>query len=117
MSFDARTSRKEYNDRQKWYKKKYVSNNQLTQDAVVEGVFYSKDTIPLKCGMVQVGDIMVNQCSITIETKDYVDIEQDDFVLYGNYLYRVNSITKDDANESKLYSNRPSIKSTIELIR
>lgn len=117
MSLDTRTSRKDYNDRQKWYKKKYVNNNQLKQDAVVEGVFYSMDKIPLKCGMVQVGDIMVNQCTITIETQDYNDIEQDDFVLYGDTLYRVNAITKDDLNESKLYSNRPSIKTTLELIR
>lgn len=120
MGIDITATRDGYNDRCKWYKKADVNRNiTLSGDAVAQGVFYSTDVIPLKEVDMAEGNIKRKMLMITIETYDGIgDLEANDFVLYTDgYLWRVNSVIKDDKNESKEFSRRPTIKSTLELIR
>lgn len=119
MGVNVNTERDDYNDRCKWYKKTDVSKMKLTQDAVAQGIFYSKDTVALSETDIAEGNIKRKQFTITIETQDYIEeLSADDFVMYSDdYIWRVKSITRDDKNESKMYSKRPSVKTTLELIR
>ena len=91
----------------------------LSADAVAQGVLYTMDTVPLTATDISEGNIKRRQYTITVETVDHIgDMDIDDFVMLPDgYLYRVRNIISDDKNESKEYSKRPSVKSTLELIR
>lgn len=119
MGIDTTQRRDVYNDRCKWYKKTDVSRTKLSADAVAQSVFYSTDTVPLTETDIAEGNIKRKQFTITIQTPDYIgDMEADDFVLYSDdELWRVKSIVRDDKNESKQFSKRPSVLTTLELIR
>lgn len=119
MGIDTTQHRGVYNDRCKWYKKTDVSRMNLSVDAIAQGVFYSTDTVALTETDIAEGNIKRKQYTITIQTPDYIgDMESDDFVLYSDdEIYRVRSIVRDDKNESKQFSKRPSVLTTLELIR
>lgn len=119
MGIDITSNRTIYNDRNKWYKKVSVDKMTLTADAIAQGVFYSTDTVALTEQQIIEGTMKRKQYRITIETPDWIgELGTDDYVLYSDgFIYRVDKITKDDKNESKIYSSRPSVKTTLELMR
>lgn len=119
MGIDVSRSRNEYFDRNQYFKRNYVDNMKLLSGAVSEGVFYSKDVVPLEKQTIVMGSVKKTAYVITIETNDSVDnLDVDDFVLYsdGN-LYLVDNIVAEDINDNKEFSKRPSFKTTIRLRR
>lgn len=119
MGIDVSRTRKEYNDRNQYYKRQYVDNMKLTNSAISEGVFYSTDSQPLEKQTIVMGSVKKTAYIITIETQDSIDnLDVDDYVLYadGN-LYIVDNIVSEDINEHKEFSKRPSFKTTIRLRR
>lgn len=119
MAVDFTQSRDKYNDRCKWYKNTSVDKMKLTHDAVAEGVFYSRDTVPLVIEEVAQGNIKRKQHTLTVETPDTVgDLSTDDYVLYvDGELWLVRKVTSADNDGSKEFSKRPSVMTTIELRR
>lgn len=119
MAVDFTQNRDNFNDRCKYYKKTVVSNMKLTVDSVVQGVFYTRDSVPQSEEEIAQGNIKRKQYRITIETPDIVsDLETDDFILYvDDNLWRVNKVVRDDKSASKEFSKRPSALTTIEMVR
>lgn len=120
MARDLRASKKEFNDRCKWYKAKYVMNKKLVKDAICEGVFYSKDVVDQsESKSVQFGVANQKQARLTIETPDYIgDLTIDDYVLYDNNLWRVSEIpSKADDNLNKIYSTRPQTLTRLVIVK
>jgi hypothetical protein len=117
MGIDVNNSRRDYPDRNIWYKAKYVTNNKLVKDAIPQGVFYSKDVKDFGTQLAQVGNGQVILKTGEIETNDNVsEMEVNDFVLYDGTLYRVDNVVHGDLNKNKYISTRPSYTSTISLI-
>lgn len=117
---DVSQRRNKYNDRCKWYKKLDVNKTiTLNPDAVCQGVFYSRDKVSQTEEEIVEGNIKKRRYLIAIETPDFVgELETDDFVLYvDDYLWRVQKITRDDANEAKEFSARPSVITILEMWR
>lgn len=119
MAIDFTQSRDKFPDRCKYIKGQYVDKMQLTQDAVIQGVFYSADAVAQSTEEVVSGNIKRKQVSITLKTPDILnDLTTDDYVLYSDgYLWRIRKITVDDKTESKEYSKRPSAHTLIEMYR
>lgn len=120
MGRDLRNSRKDFPDRCKWYKANYVMNKKLVQDAICEGVFYSRDVVDQsESKQVQFGVANHQQSRLTIETPDYIgEIKIDDFLLLDGDLWRVTEIPaiKDD-DAGKYYSTRPKTLTTLVLLK
>lgn len=119
MAIDFTQSRDKYPDRCKYVKGVYVDKMELTQDAVVQGVFYSTDEVAQTLEEVVQGNIKRKQYTITLATPDILtDLTTDDYVLYiDGYLWRVRKMTVDDKTESKEFSKRPSARTLIEMYR
>ena len=118
MAIDTRTTRADKGNRSKYYKKEYVENMKLIQDAKVQGVFYCKDVGPFSSIPVASGNIMRRQYTGTIMTEDIVDdLEVNDFVLYDDNLYIVTGIDAEDNDSQKFFSSKPSKITNIRLRR
>lgn len=118
MGIDIYTNRKDYPSRCKWYKGDSAALNVLEIDKRLKGVFYAKDLEAVKSEKILVGSSMVTQYSAAIETPDVVrGIEPNDYVKYDGEMWRVESVIYEDSNEQKAYSKRPSILSTIRMVR
>lgn len=105
-------------DRCKYYKAIYVNNNKLTQDAVVQGVFYSRDVEPIKQGNIVGSDDKNIQTIAKIETMDYVnDLALDDYVLLDSNLYLVQEMTMADINDNAKEYRRHANKTVLVLRR
>lgn len=116
MARDVRTNAREYNDRNKYYKRIKGTQDIEPKEA---GVFYSKDVVPLKAVPIIInGKAKGRQFTVTIVTQDIIkDLETDDVVEYGGDRYRIASIVANDTNENKQFSKRPRFETTIELVR
>ena len=116
MAIDTRTNRADKSNRNKYYKKDYVNNMKLERDAVVQGVFYSKDVEPFSSISVSSGNVMRRQVTGAIETEDVVDdLEENDYVLYNGSIWLVTGIEVVDNDNEKWYSNSPSKTTKIRL--
>ena len=116
---DVSQKRNKYNDRCKWYKGDVVTRTSLTPDAVCQGVFYSRDKVSQTEEEIVEGNIKKRRFLLTIVTPDFVsELTTDDYVLYtDDRLWRVQKIPRDDSNEAKEFSARPSVLSVLELWR
>ena len=116
---DVSQKRNKYNDRCKWYKGDAVTRTSLVPDAVCRGIFYSRDKVSQTEEEIVEGNIKKRRFLLTIETPDFVgELTTDDYILYtDDLLWRVQKITRDDANEAKEFSARPSVLSVLELWR
>ncbi len=116
---DVSQKRNKYNDRCKWYKGDAVTRTSLVPDAVCQGIFYSRDKVSQTEEEIVEGNIKKRRFLLTIETPDFVsELTTDDYVLYtDDLLWRVQKITRDDANEAKEFSARPSVITILELWR
>ena len=116
---DVSQKRNKYNDRCKWYKGDAVTRTSLVPDAVCRGIFYSRDKVSQTEEEIVEGNIKKRRFLLTIETPDFVgELTTDDYILYtDDMLWRVQKITRDDANEAKEFSARPSVLSVLELWR
>jgi len=92
-------------DRVKYYKAEYVNQNKLTQDAECQGVFYSTDHEPLSVISEWLNGTQHKTKRIKLKTIDFVtDLEVDDFVLYNDELWLVESLEiADIENNAKPY--------------
>lgn len=118
MGIDITTSRTEKTDRCKYYKKEYVQNMKLVQDAVVQGVFYSHDVEPFTTRRISSGSIQKSQTIGTIETTDHVgDLEPNFYVLYEGEIYVVEEVSRQDKATEKEFSRNPSKVTKIRLRR
>lgn len=95
-------------DRNKYYKAEYVNQNKLTQDAVVQGVFYSYDIGEVTEESVVQGVTKTIIYRVQIETYDIVtDLQVDDFVYYSGELWKVEKIgRRDKINKAKPFNRR-----------
>lgn len=119
MAIDFTQSRDKFPDRCKYVKGTYVDKMELTQDAVIQGVFYSDDAVDQTVEEVVSGNIKRKQYAITLATPDILtDLTTDDYVLYvDGYMWRIRKITTKDKTESKEFSKRPSAHTLIEMYR
>lgn len=119
MAVDFRQDRKEKLNRCKYYKASYINSDRtLKKDAICQGIFYAKDSVPFISQIVNLGNVLVKQIIGTIETKDFIpDLEANDFVEYGGDLYIVDKIIPDDENRTKQFSSRPSAVTSIQVRR
>jgi hypothetical protein len=118
MAIDTRTSRSGKSNRNKYYKKEFVENMKLVQDAKAQGVFYSNDEAPFSSTAISSGNIMKKQTTGTLVTEDIVDdLEVNDFVMNDGNLYLVVSIDREDNDDQKWFSNFPSKITKIRLRR
>lgn len=118
MGIDLSITRNDFFDRNQYFKRQYVDNMKLVSGAVSQGVFYSKDAIPLEKQTIVMGSVKKTAYIITIETHDVVeDLDVDDFVLYSGELWIVDNIVASDENPAKEFSKRPAFKTTIRLRR
>ena len=94
-------------DRCKYYKATYVTNNKLTQDAEPVGIFYSNDYEPVTGSSAVDGLTKAIEWRVTLETEDYIlDLLADDYVLYDGNLWRVEKTTaKDKRDNAKMFKN------------
>lgn len=119
MAVDFRQDRKSKLSRCRYYKAIYVNSNRtLKQDAVCQGIFYAKDSVPFTNQSVNLGNVMIKQTIGSLETKDFIpDLEERDFVEYGGELYIVDRVIPDDENRTKQFSSRPSATTNIQVRR
>lgn len=96
-------------DRNKYYKAQYVNQNKLTQNAVCQGVFYSTDNEPMNITSENFNGVSHKTKRIKIETIDYIpDLEIDDFVLYNNEIWLVESLDIADlVDNAKAFKSHP----------
>lgn len=116
---DISQRRNKYNDRCKWYKGNAITRMALAPDTVAQGVFYSRDKIALTEEEIVEGNLKKRRFLLTVETPDFVgELTTDDYVLYtDDMLWRVQKITRDDFNDAKEFSARPSVITILELMR
>ena len=107
-------------DRNKMYKAVYVNQNKLTTDAECMGVFYSTDLEPKKRTVEWINGTQYKVTRLKLETYDYVvDLDQDDFVLYGGdgELWLVETIDEEDIEDNAKQFKRHANKTIIGLRR
>ena len=98
-------------DRNKYFKGTYTTNNKLTRDTVVQGVFYSSDYESVKILNEVVNNVKHIKKTVKLLTNDYIpDLQADYFVLYDNEYWLVESVDKadiiDNAKPFKRHSNQ-----------
>lgn len=116
MGIDARQSRKNKNDRFKYYSGMFVENKTLKKDAICKGVFYAENGESLKTQTKKIGNILVKETIGTIITNDCVnDLEIHDYVEYGDGLFLVTAIVEDELNQQ--FTARKLVTTTITIRR
>ena len=118
MGIDTRANRRGKYDRCFYYKAKYINNMKLTQDAVIQGVFYAEGVQDDSEAMIQTGNAQSRQTISSMITYDIVDdLEVNDYVYAGDTLNRVTSIVRKGIGASEQFNRRPIIETTIGLVR
>lgn len=116
MGIDLNLSRRDKTKRVKYYKRNYVENMKLTQDAQVAGVFYVSDKDVFTTQTISAGNVKRTQTTGVVVTHDVVyGIEVDDFVSYDGSLYVVADIVRNDETSHKEFSSRPKTVTEIRL--
>lgn len=117
MGRNLKKSHVNYPDRCSYYKAVYVDNWSIKKDSISEGVFYTKNTTPITYENIVLGNIKYKMKVTQLETFDNVEIFPDDFVLFKGEVWRAKMVLKDENNKEKMLSNRPSVKTQIQLER
>lgn len=119
MGIDLRHSRADKTTRCKYYKRVYDENmTGYSHESIYKGVFYVSDKDVFTTQTLNAGNIKKTQTLGTVVTHDDVtELEVDDKVVYAGISYIVDSIVRNDANEQKQYSTRPTIITEIRLRR
>jgi hypothetical protein len=116
MGIDVNLSRKDKTVRAKYYKREYVQNMKLVQNAKVAGIFYVSDKDVFSTSTVFSGNIKKTQTIGVVITHDVVTgLEVDDFVLYFGNLFVVEDIVRNDDTNNKEFSSRPKTITQIRL--
>ena len=88
-------------DRNKFFKAQYVNQNKLITNAECEGVFYSTDIESEKEMIEWINGTQYKVRRVKIETKDFVtNLNVDDFVLYNDELWVVESKEFKEMNDN-----------------
>jgi len=116
MGIDVNLSRKDKTVRAKYYKRQYVQNMKLVQNAQVAGIFYVSDKDVFSTSTVFAGNIKKTQTIGVVVTHDVVtELEVDDYVLYFGNLFIVEDIVRNDQTSHKEFSIRPKTITQIRL--
>lgn len=117
MGRNLRKSRLNYPDRCSYYKAVYIDNWNIKKDSISEGVFYTKNVAPISYENIILGNIKYKMKTTQLETLDNLEVYPDDFVLYKGEVWRVKMVLAEENNKEKRVSNRPSVKTQIQLER
>jgi hypothetical protein len=109
MGIDLRKSRRTYHIRAQWYKKNTDQEQILNREAQPDGVFYAKDLEDFSFNQGDFAGVMKFQSRAgAIETPDFVEMVENDWVYYSGELWIVVSVVKSDENKMKQFSKNVS---------
>lgn len=122
MGIDIRSGSSGDHDYNYWYKRKPNTNDKLTESAT--GFFRSHDIQIMHYVPYYLNGIFKGKRQqVIIQTEDNLgfgtekELTVDDWVLYGDQLFRVEDLKPDDLNKNKQFNKVPRYTTQITLVR
>lgn len=108
--FDLFTTRRTYFDRCEYWKRDAVSSDLSAYVAENKpyGFFYAKERSPKTRVKQQVGDYLVDETTVTIETQDKVDISSGDIVEFDGVVWQVLDVQVSEVHRQRQFMRNAS---------
>lgn len=90
--------------------------NEMIYERSPDGTFYATDTNGIDSGNQKIGSsFMFDENYVTLRTRDHIDLNQNDIIVFREKVWRVTSITRRVIKRQNQYSRRPGYETYISL--
>ena len=102
---DLWTTRRTYFDRCEYWKRDAVPTDlsAYVADTKPDGVFYAKERSPKTHTKQQIGDYLVDETTITLETQDKLSIKSGDLVRFDGVLWSVIDVQVSEIHKQRQF--------------